>query len=64
VSGIFEILLVLAIILVLFGATRLPAVGSALGRMVRNFKSAQSSRDEIEVTTDEDKEKEDRKKIE
>ena len=57
VSGIFEILLVLAIILLLFGATKLPAVGSALGKMVRNFKSAQSSRDEIEVTPDNESKK-------
>jgi sec-independent protein translocase protein TatA len=48
-SGIFEILIVVAIILVVFGAAKLPAVGGALGRMVRNFKAAQSSRDEIEV---------------
>ena len=49
-SGIFEVLLIVAIVLVLFGASWLPAVGSALGRMVCNFKAGRSSRDEIEVT--------------
>lgn len=47
--GLLELVIVIAIVLVLFGATRLPAVGGALGRMVRNFKAASASRDEIEV---------------
>jgi sec-independent protein translocase protein TatA len=50
-SGIFEILIILAIVLVVFGAAKLPAVGEALGRMVRNFKSASVNRDEIEVSS-------------
>ena len=54
-SGVLEILIVLALVLLVFGANKLPAVGSALGRMVRNFKSGQSSREEIEVTSDEQK---------
>lgn len=45
-----EILIIVAIVLLLFGATRLPAVGGALGRLVRSFKLAASSRDEIEVS--------------
>ena len=48
-SGILEILIIGSVVLVLFGASRLPALGSALGRMVRNFKNARSVRDEIEV---------------
>jgi sec-independent protein translocase protein TatA len=51
-SGIFEILIVIAIILVVFGAAKLPAIGGAVGRMVRNFKAAQSTRDEIEVKSE------------
>jgi len=50
-SGIFEIAVVVAIILLLFGAKRLPAVGSALGKMVRNFRAGKVNRDEIEVTS-------------
>lgn len=50
-SGIFEILLVVAIILLLFGASRLPAVGGALGKMVRNFRAGRASHEEIEVTS-------------
>ena len=33
-----EILLVLAVIMLLFGASRLPALGSSLGSAIRNFK--------------------------
>jgi sec-independent protein translocase protein TatA len=47
--GLLELVIVLAIVLVIFGAAKLPAVGGALGRMIRNFKAASASRDEIEV---------------
>ncbi len=33
-----EILLILAALLLLFGATRLPQLGSSLGQAIRNFK--------------------------
>jgi len=49
-SGVFEILIVLAIVVLIFGASKLPAVGSTLGKMVGNFKNARHTKDEIEVT--------------
>lgn len=33
-----EILLIMGVLLLLFGATRLPQLGSALGSAIRNFK--------------------------
>ena len=36
--GMGEILIILVIVLVLFGATRLPQLGSSLGQAIRNFK--------------------------
>ena len=33
-----EILLIMAALLLLFGATRLPQLGSSLGQAIRNFK--------------------------
>ncbi len=36
--GIWELLIVLAIVMLLFGASRLPQIGKALGETVRNFK--------------------------
>jgi sec-independent protein translocase protein TatA len=50
-SGVLEILIVLAIVVLIFGAGKLPAIGAALGRTVRNFKNASASKDEIEVSS-------------
>jgi sec-independent protein translocase protein TatA len=40
-----EILLIMAVFLLLFGASRLPQLGSALGSSIRNFKRSFSSED-------------------
>ncbi len=46
-----EILIILVIVLLLFGANRLPEAGKALGSGIRNFKKALSG----EVDTEEEK---------
>ncbi len=38
--GTWEILLILLIILLLFGARRLPEIGGSLGKGIREFKSS------------------------
>ncbi len=38
--GIPELLVILAIIILIFGASRLPDLGRGLGRGIRNFKEA------------------------
>ena len=43
--GIWEIVLILAIILIVFGVGKLPQVGGAIGKGIRNFKKAQSGED-------------------
>ncbi len=48
--GIMELVLILFIVLVVFGAGKLPQLGDALGRSIRNFKRASSAKDEIDVT--------------
>ena len=48
--GMQEILLILVVVLVLFGAKKLPEIGSGLGRAIRNFKKATSEPDEIDIT--------------
>ena len=46
--GIWELLIVLAIVVVLFGAKRLPLIGEGLGGMITNFKKAtKKSKDEL-----------------
>jgi len=38
--GIPEILIILAIIIVIFGASRLPEIGRGIGKGIKNFKDA------------------------
>jgi sec-independent protein translocase protein TatA len=54
--GIQEILLILLIALLLFGAKRLPEIGRGLGKGIREFKKA--SRDIGDKITEESEDKE------
>ena len=38
--GMPELIVILVIVLVVFGAGRLPEIGSAFGKSIKNFKSA------------------------
>lgn len=58
--GMPELLVILVIIIVLFGAKRLPEVASGLGKAIRNFKKATTEPDEIDITPE--KKPDDRKK--
>ena len=44
--GMTELLLILVVVLLIFGASRLPGVGSALGKGIRSFKSSVTGEDE------------------
>lgn len=44
--GIPEILIILAVILLIFGARRLPEIGSSMGKGIRTFKSALMGEDD------------------
>lgn len=48
--GMGELVIILLIVVVVFGAGKLPQIGDAMGRSVKNFKKAFNSTDEIEVT--------------
>ena len=48
--GMPELIVLLIIILVLFGASRLPEIGRGVGQAIKNFKKATSEPDEIDVT--------------
>ncbi len=60
--GMPELLIILVIILIIFGAGKLPEIGSAIGRGIKNFKKATDEPDEIDVTPDSKKIKEDENK--
>jgi len=51
--GIWELLIVLAIVVVLFGAKRLPLIGEGLGGMITNFKSATKKKKDEQAAIDE-----------
>jgi sec-independent protein translocase protein TatA len=38
--GIPELLIILAIIILIFGASRLPEIGRGIGKGIRNFKDS------------------------
>ncbi|RMF18642.1 MAG: twin-arginine translocase TatA/TatE family subunit [Candidatus Dadabacteria bacterium] len=48
--GTTELIIILVIVLVIFGAGKLPEVGGALGKGIRNFKRASKGEDDIDVT--------------
>ncbi len=48
--GIPELLIILVIVLVIFGANKLPEIGAGMGRAIKNFKKATNEPEEIDVT--------------
>ena len=48
--GPMELGIILVIVVVLFGARRLPEIGSGFGKAIKNFKAGISGDDEIDVT--------------
>jgi TatA/E family protein of Tat protein translocase len=54
--GIWEMILIFLVILLLFGAKRLPEIGSSLGKGIREFKgSLREIEHEINISDDESK---------
>jgi sec-independent protein translocase protein TatA len=56
--GLPELLILLVIVVLLFGAGRLPQIGQGLGEGIRNFRKSMKDKNEVDVTpakTDEQK---------
>jgi sec-independent protein translocase protein TatA len=49
--GTGEIILIFIVVMVIFGANKLPQLGDGLGRAIKNFKRAVSSQNEIDVSS-------------
>jgi sec-independent protein translocase protein TatA len=47
--GFQELLVILAILVLIFGATKLPQLGKGLGEGIRNFKKGLKSEDQREL---------------
>jgi sec-independent protein translocase protein TatA len=50
--GLSELIVILMILLLVFGASRLPQIGESLGRTVRGLKRGMASNDQIEVRSE------------
>jgi sec-independent protein translocase protein TatA len=48
--GATELGIILVIVVILFGARRLPEIGAGVGKAIKNFKAGISGDDEINVT--------------
>jgi sec-independent protein translocase protein TatA len=56
--GSQELLIILIIAMVIFGAGKLPQIGEGMGKAIRNFKkSAKEAEEAIDITPEEDKKK-------
>lgn len=53
--GMTELLVILAIVLVIFGANKLPEIGSGMGKAIGNFKKSVKEANEIDVTPEKKK---------
>jgi sec-independent protein translocase protein TatA len=48
--GVPELLIILVIIIVIFGASRLPQIGEGVGKGIKSFRAALREPPEIDVT--------------
>jgi sec-independent protein translocase protein TatA len=55
--GVTELVIILVIVVVLFGARRLPEIGKGVGEAIRNFRKSTTEPPEIDVTPDKKSEK-------
>jgi len=55
--GLGELAVILVIVMIIFGAGRLPEIGEGLGRGIRNFRKAVKTPDEIDITPKPDEQK-------
>ena len=54
--GVTELIIILLIIVVIFGAKKLPEIGSGLGKGITNFKKAVKDTDRLEAKKSDDEE--------
>jgi sec-independent protein translocase protein TatA len=48
--GFGELVLILLIVVVVFGSTKLPQLGDGLGKAIKNFKRAVNAQNELDVS--------------
>ena len=53
--GMPELMVILVLVTVIFGGSKLPELGAAFGKSIRNFKKASQGKDEILINEGEDR---------
>jgi len=48
--GATELIIILVIVIILFGGSKLPEIGRGIGEAIKNFKKSTSDKPEIDVT--------------
>ncbi|HET6338513.1 MAG TPA: twin-arginine translocase TatA/TatE family subunit [Polyangiales bacterium] len=48
--GVSELVVILLILMLVFGASRLPKLGESMGKAIRNFKRAVAQNENIQVS--------------
>jgi sec-independent protein translocase protein TatA len=56
-----ELVIVLIIVVIIFGVGKLPEIGSALGRGIKNFKKSMNEQNEITDNSSKKEKEEDKK---
>ncbi len=55
--GMTELLIVMVIVLVIFGAGKLPEIGSGMGKAIGNFRKSVRDTNEIDITPSQEEKK-------
>ena len=53
--GFPELIIIMVIVLIIFGAGKLPEIGGAIGKGIKSFKKSIKEPDEIDVTPKDEK---------
>ncbi len=56
--GMPELIIIMVIVLLIFGAGKLPEIGGAIGKGIKGFKKSMKEPDEIDVTPKQSADKE------
>ena len=52
--GASELIIILVIVVILFGASRLPEIGKGIGEAIKNFKKSTEDKPEIDANPDDE----------
>jgi sec-independent protein translocase protein TatA len=56
--GMPELIIIMVIVLLIFGAGKLPEIGGAIGKAIKGFKKSVKEPDEIDITPKDDNKEE------